>query len=73
MRVSCVREKSVVIFSDLSIGDAYYDLCGDLCIKTSNAEDIDNCIVLDGDEWKACLEDVSSPVTPLEAELIIHN
>ena len=72
MRVSYAKEKPI-IFSDLDIGAAYCNACMNLCIKTSNAEDIDNCLALEGEEWKTYVEDVSSPVIPVDAELVIHN
>ncbi len=65
--------KAAVAFADLSIGQAYYDNNGLLCIKTSDYEETENCIVHEKDTgWHADYESRSTIVRPVRTTLTIE-
>lgn len=67
------KVKAAVAFADLPIGQAYYDLNGLLCIKTSNYEECENCIVYKEDEgWHADFETRSTIIRPVRTTLTIE-
>ena len=65
--------KTTSAFADLSIGQAYYDNNGLLCIKTSDYEDAENCIAYEKDKgWHADYETRSNIVRPVRTTLTIE-
>ncbi len=65
--------KATSSFADLPIGQAYYDNNGLLCIKTSEYEENENCIVHEKDSgWHADYESRSTIVRPVRTTLTIE-
>jgi hypothetical protein len=65
--------KATSTFADLLIGQAYYDVNGLLCIKTSDYEENENCIVYkEGEGWHADYESRSNIVRPIRTTLTIE-
>lgn len=65
--------KATSTFADLPIGQAYYDMNGLLCIKTSDYEENENCIVYkEGEGWHADYEMSSTVVRPIRTTLTIE-
>lgn len=67
-----VKNNFKAFFKELSIGKAYEDEDGILCIKTSSSEENDNCICFPADEWIAHIEALDALVTPLTTTLEIE-
>lgn len=65
------KEKVMVRFKDLPIGQAYIDIDGNLAIKTNFNEE-DNCITLYCKDWGVYTEGLSDEVAPIEAILTIE-
>jgi hypothetical protein len=64
---------TVSTFADLPIGQAYYDNNGLLCIKTSEYEENENCIVFETEDgWHADFESRSTMVRPVRTTLTIE-
>ena len=67
------KVKAAVAFADLPVGQAYYDLNGLLCIKTSPYDEGENCIVYKECEgWHADYESKSTIVRPVRTTLTIE-
>ena len=65
--------KATSTFAELPIGQAYYDMNGLLCIKTSEYEENENCIVYENDKgWHADYESRSTIVRPVRTTLTIE-
>ena len=64
------KEKKMVQFRDLPIGQTYIDIDGHLAIKTSFNEE-DNCITFYCKDWGVYTECLTDEVTPIEATLTI--
>ena len=64
------NDNNRVIFDELSIGDAYWDKNGTLCIKTSASE----CIYYSEEtsSWDSTAENVNEFVRPVKATLTIE-
>ena len=65
------KEKEEVTFKDLSVGQTYIDIDGNLAIKT-NFKGEDNCITCYNNKWGVYTECLTDKVTPIEATLTIE-
>lgn len=66
------KHEAKEFFGDLSIGQAYEDKEGVLCIKTKDTDNEDNCICFVHGNWEASLEGLFAKVTPLVTTLEIE-
>lgn len=62
------------VFSDLKIGDVYFDEMQMLTIKVSDLVDRNNTIYFDKDRqvWDTACEDMATPVFPIKATLTLE-
>lgn len=70
MEVKFIEKNKGVKFHELGIGDAYWDMNGTLCIKTSESE----CIYYSEatGSWDSIAENVNELVEPAKATLTIE-
>ncbi len=74
MKVIDKRYPTKTTFEELNVGDAYYDRYGNLCIKTSQVDDAENCITYhqDTDDWRCDCESLGEEVTPARVSITIE-
>ena len=74
MKVVDKRNPAKVIFEELDVGDTYYDRYGNLCIKTSRADDADNCLTyhFEDESWRCDCESLGEEVTLARVSITIE-
>jgi hypothetical protein len=66
------KADNMVKFEDLAVGEGYLDDNEFICIKTSQHEEVENCICYSGGSWGADYQNHEDWVTPIEITYTIE-
>lgn len=66
------KDKLIVKFASLSVGDVYRDEAGRICIKLSDNDTFNSLTFgINGDTWEVTSEYLYEEITPLKAKLTV--